>query len=74
MKESKVPVGIRIEPTALRGKWFEVNDLNHMATEPLSKLDITTMMSSNHQSIQKFKQYKILYRLQSHKRYVSNNM
>jgi hypothetical protein len=31
MKESKVPV--EIEPTALRGKWFEVNDLNHSATD-----------------------------------------
>jgi hypothetical protein len=30
MKESKVP---GFEPTAIRGKWFEVNDLNRSATD-----------------------------------------
>jgi hypothetical protein len=31
MKESKVLPGF--EPTAVRGKWFEVNDLNYSATD-----------------------------------------
>jgi hypothetical protein len=31
MKESEVLWGF--EPTAVRGKWFEVNDLNHSATD-----------------------------------------
>jgi hypothetical protein len=31
MKESNVPVGIRTK--AVRGKWFEVNNLNHSATD-----------------------------------------
>jgi hypothetical protein len=31
MKESKSLSGF--EPTAVRGKWFEVNDLNHLATD-----------------------------------------
>jgi hypothetical protein len=31
MKEFKAMA--RIKPTAMRGKWFEINDLNHMATD-----------------------------------------
>jgi hypothetical protein len=38
MKESKVLSGF--EPTAVRGKWFEVNDLNHSATDaPILRLE-----------------------------------
>jgi hypothetical protein len=39
MKKSKVPVGIRTHSgEARRGKWFEVNDLNHSATDAPGKL------------------------------------
>jgi hypothetical protein len=39
MKESKDLVGF--EPTAVRGKWFEVNNLNHPAR--LYKISNETM-------------------------------
>jgi hypothetical protein len=32
LKESKVKSLSGFKPTAVRGKWFEVNDLNHSAT------------------------------------------
>jgi hypothetical protein len=37
MKESKSLSGF--EPTVVRGKWFEVNDLNHSATDAPSTKD-----------------------------------
>jgi hypothetical protein len=38
MKESKPLSGF--EPTAVRGKWFEFNVLNHLATDALDLLSI----------------------------------
>jgi hypothetical protein len=41
MKESKPLLGF--EPTAVRSKWFEVNNLNHSAMDAPSDFNNTTI-------------------------------